>query len=211
MEFLLTFLEGIASFISPCMIHLIPIYISFFAGREEKSTKSAVINSIGFVLGFTIVFVGLSILASIAGITLIENMKYIKIALGVIVIILGLNYIGIINLAFLNKSHSTKYKPKELNFFKSLLFGIGFTIGWTPCIGPFLGSALTLVVQSNSLLKGILLMLTYSIGLGIPFILSSFLIDKLKRVFDFFKKHSEIIRKISGIVLIIMGIYTMFE
>ena len=208
MEYLFTFLEGIASFISPCMLPMLPIYISYFVGKDEKKSNKAILNSVGFVLGFTIVFLVLSIFASKLG-GILGNFKYIKIVFGLIIILLGLYYMEIFNFKFLNKFSNLKANTENLNFIKSVIFGILFSISWTPCIGTFLSSALILVAQGQDLIKGLILMLLYSIGLGIPFIISVFLIEKLKNVFDFIKKNYTIIKKISGIILIIMGIYIM--
>lgn len=210
MEYLLTFLEGLASFISPCLLPMLPIYISYFMGEEEKSKKKAIINSIGFVLGFTIVFLILSIFASTLGHFISSYTKYIKIAFGIIIIILGFNYMEIIKLKFLNKTKGIQMKNKNLNFFKAMLFGILFSISWTPCIGTFLSSALLLIAKEQELVKGIILMLLYSIGLGIPFIISAVLIEKLKEVFDFIKKNYKKVKIISGLILIGMGIYMIF-
>lgn len=210
MEYLFTFLEGIASFISPCLLPMLPIYISYFIGEEENNKKKAVINSIGFVLGFTLVFLVLSIFASTVGSFISGYIKYIKIVFGIIIILLGLNYMGVLKLNFLNKSKAVKANTKDLNFFKTMLFGILFSISWTPCIGTFLSSALLLIAKEQELLKGILLMLVYSIGLGIPFVVSVLLIEKLKEVFDFIKKNYNKVKILSGLILIGMGIYMMF-
>lgn len=210
MEYLLTFVEGLASFISPCLLPMLPIYISYFMGEEENSKKKALINSIGFVLGFTFVFLVLSIFASTAGYFINRYTKYIKIVFGIIIIILGFNYMDILKLKFLNKTKGIQMKNKKLNFFKAMLFGILFSISWTPCIGTFLSSALLLIAKEQELIKGIVLMLLYSIGLGIPFIISVVLIEKLKEVFDFIKKNYKKVKIISGLILIFMGIYMMF-
>lgn len=210
MEYLLTFLEGLASFISPCLLPMLPIYISYFMGEEETGKKKAVINSIGFVLGFTLVFLSLSIFASTIGHFISGYTKYIKIIFGIIIIILGLNYMEILKLKFLNKTKGINMKNKNLNFVKACLFGILFSISWTPCIGTFLSSALLLIAKEQDVLKGIVLMLIYSIGLGIPFIISVLLIEKLKEVFDFIKKNYKKVKIISGLILIAMGIYMMF-
>ena len=211
MEYLMTFLEGIASFISPCILPMLPIYISYFAGKEEKKTKKTIINSIGFVIGFTIIFIILSIVATTIGKTLSNYMKYIKIIFGIIIIILGLNYIEIIKIKILKKTTKIKINLKNLNFLKSLIFGMAFSISWTPCIGTFLASALFLISSKTNELKGIILIIFYSIGLGIPFIISAILIEKMKNIFEIIKKHNEIIKKMSGIILIIMGIYVIFK
>ncbi len=210
MEYLLTFIEGIASFISPCLLPMIPIYISYFVGKDEKKTNKAVINSIGFVCGFSIVFLVLSIFASSFGVFVSEYIKYIKIVFGIIIILLGLNYMEILNLKIINKSRVMNKNAKDLNFIKSVLFGIFFSISWTPCIGTFLSSALLLIAKQQDILKGIVLMLLYSIGLGIPFVISVVLIEKLKSAFNFIKRHYDKIKIISGIILIGMGIYIIF-
>ena len=210
MEYVFTFLEGIASFISPCLLPMLPIYISYFIGEDDKNTSKAVINASGFVLGFTIVFLILSIFASQLGIFISSNIKYIKVVFGIIIILFGLNYMEIFKIKFLNKSKVINANTKNLNFIKAMLFGILFSISWTPCIGTFLSSALLLVAKQQDMIKGILLMVVYSIGLGIPFIISVALIEKLKEMFDFIKKNYNAIKKISGIILIIMGVYTIF-
>ena len=211
MEYLFTFLEGIASFISPCLLPMIPIYISYFIGENENNKNNkAIINSIGFVLGFTSVFIILSIFASTFGSFVSKQIEYIKKFFGILIILLGLNYIGILKINFLNKTKRLKFNKENLNFFKSFIFGFLFSISWTPCIGSFLSSALLLVATHQNVFKGIVLMLLYSIGLGIPFIISAILLDKLKVMFDFIKKHYNIIKIISGLVLIFMGIYMIF-
>ena len=206
MDYILTFLEGIASFISPCLLPMVPIYISYFIG-EDKDNKKAVLNSVGFVLGFTTIFLILSIFASSIGALLSSNIKYIKIFFGIVIILFGLNYMELLKINFLNKTKSRKIDTKNFNFIKSMLFGMLFSISWTPCIGTFLSSALLLIAKGQNMIKGIVLMILYSIGLGIPFIISAILIEKLKKVFDFIKKHYDLIKKISGVILIIAGIY----
>ena len=210
MEYVFTFIEGIASFISPCLLPMLPIYVSYFVGKNENKNNKALINSIGFVIGFTSVFLLLSIFASTLGVIISQNIKYIKIIFGIIIILLGLNYIELIKIKFLNKQNNIKADTKNLNFIKSMLFGVIFSISWTPCIGAFLSSALLLIAKEQDILKGIILMLLYSIGLGIPFVVSAVLLDKLKNVFTFIKKNYTVIKKISGIILIAMGVYTIF-
>ena len=176
MDYILTFLEGIASFISPCLLPMVPIYISYFIG-EDKDNKKAVLNSVGFVLGFTTIFLILSIFASSIGALLSSNIKYIKIFFGIVIILFGLNYMELLKINFLNKTKSRKIDTKNFNFIKSMLFGMLFSISWTPCIGTFLSSALLLIAKGQDILKGIIMMLLYSIGLGIPFIISAILIE----------------------------------
>ncbi len=210
MEFLFTFLEGIASFISPCVLPMLPIYISYFAGKEDSKTSRALLNSIGFVIGNTIIFILFAIIASYAGALALGIQKYIKILFGVVIIILGLNYMGILKIKFLNKEIRVKKKIDDFTFFKTILFGMMFSISWTPCIGSFLGSALLLIANKQNILQGILLMLVYSIGFGIPFIISAVLIEKLKNFYNLIKKNYKTIKIISGIILIVMGVYVIF-
>lgn len=210
MDYIFTFLEGIASFISPCLLPMVPIYISYFVGEDNKKTRKAVINSIGFVLGFTIVFLILSVFASKFGSLILEKIKYIKIIFGILIIVLGFNYMGILKFDFLNKTKGIKFNTNNFNFLKAILFGILFSISWTPCIGTFLSSALMLIATNQNTIKGIILMLIYSLGIGIPFIISVILIEKLKTMFNFIKKNYNIIKIVSGIILILMGIYIIF-
>lgn len=210
MEFLFTFLEGIASFISPCVLPMLPIYISYFAGKEDSKTSRALLNSIGFVIGNTIIFILFAIIASYAGALALRIQKYIKILFGVVIIILGLNYMRIFKIKFLNKEIRINKKIDDFTFFKTILFGMMFSISWTPCIGSFLGSALLLIANKQNILQGILLMLVYSIGFGIPFIISAVLIEKLKNFYNLIKKNYKTIKIISGIILIVMGVYVIF-
>ena len=210
MDYILTFLEGVASFISPCLLPMVPIYISYFIGEDDNNNKKAILNSVGFVLGFTTVFLILSIFASQLGAILSTNIRYIKIFFGIVIILFGLNYMGLLNIKFLNKSKVKNMDTKNFNFLKAMLFGILFSVSWTPCIGTFLSSALLLIAREQDMSKGVILMLLYSIGLGIPFIISAVLIENLKNVFDFIKKHYDVIKKVSGVILIGAGIYMIF-
>ena len=133
MDFFVIFIEGLASFISPCVLPMLPIYVSYFTGKD-KDSKRAVINSLGFVLGFTIIFVLLGIFASTLGKLITTNIRYINIILGIIIILFGLNYIGIFNIKILNKSKGIKKNTDKLSFFSSILFGMIFSVCWTPCV-----------------------------------------------------------------------------
>lgn len=204
MEYLITFIEGIASFISPCILPVIPIYISYFA-TESKSMKKSIINSLGFVCGFSIIFILLGVFASTFGKFVHEYTDYINIIFGIFLIIIGLNYIGVLFIKFLNKTKGTNQEKKNLTFITSVLFGIIFSLSWTPCVGAFLSSALILASTTGSVLKGATLLLIYSLGLAIPFIVTTLFLEKMKSTFDFIKKHYNIINKISGSILILSG------
>ena len=205
MQYIISFLEGIITFISPCLLPMLPIYISYFAGGDTKNTKKTLTSAFGFVFGFTLVFVSLGALAGTLGSLLIEHQTLVNVISGIIVIFFGLNFLGILKINVF-KGHGNSFNTDNLNFFTSLLFGIIFSIGWTPCVGAFLGSALMLASQQGQTLVGMLMLLAYSLGLGIPFILSAVLIHKLKTTFDFIKSHYTIINRLSGIFLIIVGI-----
>lgn len=207
MDYILSFLEGIITFISPCLLPMLPIYISYFAGQNYEGKKqSTVINAIGFVLGFTIVFVTLGAFAGTLGSLLREYSTTVNIVSGVIVMLFGLNFMGIINIPFINTNRQMEIKTTDMNFLSSMLFGIVFSIGWTPCVGAFLGSALMLAAQSGESLKGVLMLLSFSLGLGIPFIVSAVLIEQLKGAFDFIKRNYRVINIVSGGMLVIVGI-----
>lgn len=210
MEFVMTFLEGIASFLSPCILPLIPIYISYFAGKEEKKTSRAVINSIGFVLGFTIVFTIMAVVSNEVGNVIYNSQKYMRIVFGVLAIVLGFTYMDVIKFNIFNKFKKFEMNVDNLNFIKAIVFGMLFSISMTPCLGIFLSSALILIASGTEFMKGLILIILFSLGLGIPFIISAFLIDKLRRVFDFIKNHYGIVKIISGMILVIMGLYIMF-
>lgn len=205
MQYFISFLEGIITFISPCLLPMLPIYISYFAGSDTKNTKKTLIGAFGFVLGFTIVFISLGALAGTIGSFLKEYQTAVNIISGLIVIVFGLNYLGIFKLNIFQGS-KINFDTHNLNFFSSVLFGIIFSIGWTPCVGAFLGSALMMASGQGKVITGMLMLLAYSLGLGIPFILSAVLIQKLKTTFDFIKRNYRIINLISGILLIIVGI-----
>lgn len=208
MEYILTFIEGIITFISPCLLPMLPIYISYFAGGKESSPQKTFLNVLGFIAGFTTVFILMGALAGTVGSFIKRYQEAVDIVTGAIVVFFGLNFLGVLKLNIF-KGISVNMKDKRPGFISSLLFGIVFSIGWTPCVGAFLGSALTLASQQGEALKGILMLLTYSLGLGVPFAISALLIDKLKSTFDFIKKHYRIINAVCGAFLIVVGILMM--
>lgn len=210
MEYFITFVEGLASFISPCVLPIIPIYISYF-GAESKSTKRALINSLGFVSGFSIIFILMGVFASTFGKFIHEYSNYMNIIFGIFLIIIGLNYMGVIFIKFLNKTRQMESKKENLTFITSVLFGIIFSLSWTPCVGAFLSSALMLASTTGSILKGTILLILYSLGLAIPFIITTLFLEKMKKTFDFIKKHYNIINKVSGAILILFGLWKLIE
>lgn len=212
MNYFILFFEGIITFISPCILPMIPIYVSYFmGGSEEQSGNKVLINSIGFVFGFSIVFTILGAAAGTFGVFIQKYMSTFNIVAGALMVLFGLNYIGVLKITLLQRSFKlgNKNNLSNLNLISSILFGIIFAVGWTPCVGTFLGAALMLAANGQDLIKGIFMLLTYSLGLGIPFIISALLIDTLKGTFDFIKKNYKLINNISGILLIIIGILMM--
>ena len=205
MQYLISFLEGIVTFISPCLLPMLPIYISYFAGGGERSTAKTLTCASGFVLGFTAVFVAMGALAGTVGSFLIRYQTVVNIVLGSIVILFGLNYLGVLNLNIFRGMRG-EVKTADMNFLSAFLFGVVFSVGWTPCVGVFLGSALMLASQQGSALVGTLMLLSYSAGLGVPFLISAVLIDQLKGAFTFIKKNYGVINKICGGLLVLVGV-----
>ena len=204
MQYFISFLEGIITFISPCLLPMLPIYISYFGGGGQRDLKKTLSCAIGFVLGFTAVFVALGALASTLGGMLRAHQTAVNIVSGLIVIIFGLNYLGVLKFNLFRGSNHTV--QGNMSFFSAFIFGIIFSVGWTPCVGTFLGSALMLASQQGHVLAGMGMLLCYSLGLGIPFLFSAVLIDKLKSTFNFIKQHYSVINKICGGLLILIGV-----
>ena len=205
MQYLISFLEGIITFISPCLLPMLPIYISYFAGGGERSTKKTLRGAFGFVLGFTLVFMAMGALAGTVGSFLTHHQTAVNIVSGLLVIFFGLNFLGVFKFNLFHGA-SRGMDTDNMGFFSAMLFGIIFSLGWTPCVGAFLGSALMLASQQGHVLTGTLMLLAYSLGLGIPFVLSAVLIDYLKSAFDWVKQHYKIINTVSGCLLVVIGI-----
>lgn len=205
MQYLISFLEGIITFISPCILPMLPVYVTYFAGGGERTTKKTLTNAAGFVLGFTIVFVLMGVLAGTVGSFLHEYQTAVNIVSGAVVVFFGLSYLGVLKIN-LFKGINRSVDTGNLGFFSSLVFGLVFSVGWTPCVGAFLGSALMLASQQGHVLAGTLMLLVYSIGLGVPFMISAVLIDQLKGAFAWIKKNYRVINNVCGVFLIIIGI-----
>ena len=205
MQYLIAFLEGIITFISPCLLPMLPIYISYFAGGGVRTTGKTQPGAIGFVTGFTLVFMAMGSLAGTVGSFLREYQSAADIISGLIVIVFGLNFMGIFKLNLFRGGHKA-VNTDNMGFFSALLLGVIFSIGWTPCVGAFLGSALMLASQQAHAIEGMLMLLVYSLGLGIPFIFSAVLIDYLKTAFNWIKKNYKIINTASGALLVLIGI-----
>ncbi|MBQ8746476.1 MAG: sulfite exporter TauE/SafE family protein [Clostridia bacterium] len=207
MQYFIMFLEGVITFISPCLLPMLPVYISYFAGGKERSVSKTLRTAISFVAGFTLVFVAMGALAGTLGGFLREYQTILNLITGAVVVAFGLHFFGLIRLDFLRGAKGRAVG--EMGMPAAFLFGIVFSVGWTPCVGAFLGSALMMASQQGQALKGILMLLVYSLGLGIPFVISAVLIDKLKSAFDFIKKNYKTVNMISGSILVLVGIAMM--
>ena len=209
MELIIAFAAGLISFLSPCVLPLIPGYISYISGSslteliEKKNVN--LIPIILFTVGFSIVFIIFGAASTFIGQVLLQNSHELRIIAGLVIIVLSLHIIGIVNIKFLNYEKRIETNIRK-NFFSPILIGMAFAFGWTPCIGPILGSILVLASTEESLGRGILLLSLYSIGLAIPFILSGYLMQKFLIFSKNFKKNINRVTKIGGIILLITGL-----
>ena len=184
---------------------MLPLYISYFAGGGERSTRKSLIGAAGFVTGFTLVFIALGALAGTVGSFLQAHQTAVNLITGLVVIFFGLSYLGVFKITLFRGSNRT-VRTNAVGFFPSMLLGIVFSIGWTPCVGAFLGSALMLASQQGHVLEGVMMLLAYSLGLGIPFLLSAVLIDYLKFAFQWIKRHYGVINTVCGVLLVLLGV-----
>lgn len=268
MEYLVSFLEGIVTFVSPCILPMIPIYLAYFAGDAGAGVGTAgaggaggdagraavgsagaaaeaghaaagadgaadatdatgaggsavsahaatgstgllsktLVNALGFVLGFTIVFVALGAFAGTVGAFLTTYQTAFNIVCGLIVVVFGLNFMGVLNIGLLNRTVKANASVRPVGFFSSVLFGLVFAAGWTPCVGAFLGSALLLAAQQGSMLTGTAMLVCYSLGLGIPFVLSAVLVKQLESAFSVIKRHYRVVNLVCGGLLVAVGV-----
>ena len=208
-ELIVAFGAGLISFLSPCVLPLIPGYVSYISGNslseliEKKKINLTPI--ILFTIGFSIVFIIFGAASTFLGQVLLQNSYELRIVAGLIIVILSLHILGIINLKFLNYEKRIQTNTNT-NFYSPIIIGMAFAFGWTPCIGPILGSILVLAATEESINKGISLLIFYSLGLALPFILSGFLIQKFLIFSKNFKKNINLVNKIGGFILLITGV-----
>jgi cytochrome c-type biogenesis protein len=212
----IAFFAGLISFISPCVLPLIPGYVSFICGTSlnelnSKSKNFILKRSLIFSLGFSIVFICLGATASFIGSFLLKNSQILSIVSGLIIIFFSLYLLDLIKINFLNKNFGIYNIKFSNNFFFPLIVGIGFGFGWTPCIGPILGSILAYASMENSIYKGISLLTLYSLGLAIPFIISSIILEKFLLFSKKSKSYLSKIKKFSGVTLLITGILIVIQ
>ncbi len=217
MYYLATFLEGVVTFISPCLLPMLPLFVAYFAGGSNEDvacgrarlTAGFAARVGGFVLGFTAVFVALGATAGALGSLLSQYSAVVNVACGAVVVVFGLYYAGVFKSALLDRTVKPGLDVRPRAFASSLLFGVVFAVGWTPCVGVFLGSALALAAAGSSVLHGVILLLCYSAGLAIPFAISAFAIDRVAGAFDMVKRHYKAINAVCGALLVIMGLLMM--
>lgn len=210
------FSAGIISFLSPCILPLIPSYFAFItgisleelsAGESLKKVRTKVmINSLMFILGFSLIFIALGASATFFGKFLARNIRWFEIIGGALVILFGLHFTGIFRLRFLDREKKVHFKKKPLGYLGTLLVGLAFGAGWTPCVGPILGSILTMAATTQNVVKGIILLSFYSLGIGLPFFISGVLIHKFFEYFKSIRKYFKVITAVGGVLLIIVGV-----
>ncbi len=209
-EVIISFAAGIISFLSPCVLPLIPGYISYISGQSlSEILENKKINYIGmilFCLGFSFIFILFGVTASFLGKLLLQNSSLLRVIAGIIIVIFSLQLLGIINIKILNYEKKYYTSKKSLNFFFPFIIGVAFAFGWTPCIGPILGSILAIASTEENLYRAIILLNDYSLGLAIPFVLSGYLVQKFLIFSKKIKNYINIIFKSGGIILLITGI-----
>lgn len=210
-ELLLLLVEGILAFISPCFLPMIPVYLSYLAGSGPQDQKKLMTNALGFILGFTLVFVSLGMTATTMARFLIQERLLLQRIGGALLVLFGLNMAGVLKIGLLNRDFRFHGIRDQGTFFSSLLFGVIIAFGWSPCLGAFLGAALIQAGNSATVWIGGFKLLVFSIGLGVPFLVTAILFNNLTGVFQGIRKHYTTISRISGVFLILMGILMILD
>lgn len=206
MQYVITFLEGLISFVSPCMLPMLPVYVSYFAAGSDKK-RANLFRALAFVLGFTAAFCLMGLFAGTLGSLLLRYQRWVSLVCGLIVIVFGLSYLEIIPLPFFKGMNSGR---TVTGVFSAFVFGLVYSVSLTPCVGAFLGSALMLASSSGTARQGLLLLVCYSLGLGLPFLISALLLEQLSGVFRWIKSHYSVINRICGGFLILIGLLMCF-
>ncbi|HZJ57355.1 MAG TPA: cytochrome c biogenesis protein CcdA [Clostridia bacterium] len=216
--FITVFLQGVASFLSPCVLPLIPAYLTYMTGqsidimlRDRRAHRTLVINSLAFILGFSLVFVLLGIIATSLGRFLQANKDTIRKVSGVLIIFFGLFHTGLIPVRFLNYERRLNIKSGHPGLLSSFLIGVGFSFGWSPCIGPILTSVYIMASQADTLFIGMMLLVVYAMGLGFPFFLMAAGLKYFWKYIQKLNRHMDKVKIISGVLLVIVGVMIYFN
>lgn len=210
LEAFTTMIEGLITFISPCVLPMIPVYVLYFTGAAEgKQAKRTLARALCFVLGFTALFVLLGVFAGSLGALLVRRQRAVNLVCGLIMILFGLHYAGVLHIGLLDKTLKPGVQVQPKGYASCALLGAVFAVGWTPCTGPLLGSAMMLAASKGSVLAGAVLLACYSLGLGLPFVLCALLIDRLKGALSAVKRHYKAVNLICGVFLIVVGLAMM--
>ena len=210
LEALTTFIEGLITFISPCVLPMIPVYVLYFAGSSEgRQARRTLLRALSFVLGFTALFVLLGVFAGSLGGLLVRYQREVNLILGMIMILFGLHYAGVVRISLLDKTVKPDVQVQQGGYLSCALLGAVFAAGWTPCTGPLLGSAMMLAAGKGSMLAGAALLASYSLGMGVPFVLCALLIDRVKGAFAFIKRHYKTVNRVCGVFLVMAGLMMM--
>lgn len=215
----MAFTAGFISFLSPCVLPLIPSYVGFITGmsfadltneqNREAVLRKTIINSLLFIFGFSLVFVALGATATVVGNALNQYQNMIRLVGGALVVVLGIHFTGIINIKFLQIEKRVHLKSRPIGYLGAVLIGMAFAAGWTPCIGPILGSILMVAATESDIMKGILLLGVYSLGFGIPFFISAVALNKFMTTYKKFNRFIPKLIVASGILLVIIGLLIM--
>ncbi len=210
LEALTTMIEGLITFISPCVLPMIPVYVLYFAGAAEgRQAKRTLARALCFVLGFTALFVLLGVFAGTLGALLVQHQRAVNLVCGLVMIVFGLHYAGVMRIGLLDRTVKPDVQVQPRGYLSCALLGAVFAVGWTPCTGPLLGSAMMLAAGKGSVLAGAVLLACYSLGLGLPFVLCALLIDRLKGALAVVKRHYKAVNRVCGVFLILVGLAMM--
>ena len=205
-ELPLLFLEGFLAFISPCMLPMLPVYLMYLAAETENGRRASVVNTIGFVAGFSVVFMAMGATATFIGAFLSDHPVLLRRASGAVIALFGLHFLGVVKIPFLDAEKRLNSGAKRGGVIGALLFGGAFSLGWTPCLGPFLASALLMAGSGTTLWQGVFSLFVFSMGLGIPYIIAALLFTRIKTLFQWLRRNGAAIKKISGALLVAAGI-----
>lgn len=209
----ISFTAGLLSFLSPCVLPLVPSYVTFVTGLSledvQHSRKTALVHALLFVAGFTIIFLALGATATVIGRLLLVNRRWISRIGGVLVVLLGLYLLGAFNMRFLTRERRIHISDKPLGYLGTVLVGIAFGAGWSPCIGPILGGILTYTATQSELRRGLLLLGAYSLGLAIPFVIAAIAVERFLTAFQRFRSKLVWVDRVAGVLLVIVGVLMM--